>query len=114
MRPITSHHVPLSPSLSYPSSKLYSNEYNLDRLTWRGLSGQIGAGSFYPPNGSGASFCTRSGVAGTSTLVPTLFSDSVAVVMLGIVCVEGLMQFSAQSVVNSLIAAFVADIVVFF
>ena len=67
------------------------------------------AWSFSPPNGSGASFWTRSGVDGTSTLVPTLFSDSVAVVMLATIYVEGL---SAQSVVNSLIAAVIAAIVV--
>ena len=49
----------------------------------------------------------------TSTLVPTLFLDSVAVVILATVCVEGVMQLSAQSVVNSLIAAVVAAIVIF-
>ena len=64
---------------------------NFDRLTWRGLLGPIGAGSFSPPNGSGASFWTRGGVDGISTLVPTLFSDSVAVVMLATICVEGVM-----------------------
>ena len=73
MRPIISHHGPLSPSISYHSSKFDSNEDNFNRLTWRGLSGTIGAGSFYPPNGSGASFWTRVGVDGTSTLVPTIF-----------------------------------------
>ena len=72
-RPITSHHGPLTPPLFYTSSKLDSNEDNLDRLTWRGLSGTIGAGYSSPPNGSGASFWTCGGVDGTSTLVPTIF-----------------------------------------
>ena len=82
-------------------------------MTWCGLSCPIGAGSFYPPNGSGASFWNIIGVDGTFTLVPTLFSDSVAVVILATVCVEGVMRLLAQSVVNFSIAAVVAAIVVF-
>ena len=64
-------------------------EDNFNRLTWLGLLVPIGAGSFSPPNVSGASFWTRSGVDGTSTLVPSRFLDSVTVVMLATVCVEG-------------------------
>ena len=64
-------------------------------------------------NGSEVSFWTRSSVYGTSTLVPTLFLDSAAVVMLATVCVEEVMRLSAQSVVNLLIVAVVAAIVVF-
>ena len=80
-------------------------------MAWN--SGLIGTGSVSPPNGFGESFWTRGGVDGTSTLVPTLFSDSVTVVMLATLCVEGVMQLSEQSVVNLLIVAVAAAIVIF-
>ena len=40
----------------------------------------IGAGSFSPPNGSGTSFWTRSGVDGTSILVPFMCRGSNVIV----------------------------------